>query len=94
MKAELESTMLTFSNGEADILVCTTIIESGLDIPRVNTILIEDAHRFGLSQLYQLRGRVGRAGIQAHAWLFYPKQSEHYPMQHGNGYERFKNSLS
>lgn len=73
-EGELESTMLTFSNGDADILVCTTIIESGLDIPRVNTILIEDAHRFGLSQLYQLRGRVGRAGIQAHAWLFYPKQ--------------------
>jgi transcription-repair coupling factor (superfamily II helicase) len=73
-EGELESTMLSFSNGEADILVCTTIIESGLDIPRVNTILIEDAHRFGLSQLYQLRGRVGRAGIQAHAWLFYPKQ--------------------
>lgn len=75
-ESELESTMLTFSNHEADILVCTTIIESGLDIPRVNTILIEDAHRFGLSQLYQLRGRVGRAGIQAHAWLFYPKQRE------------------
>lgn len=73
-ESELESTMLTFSNGDADILVCTTIIESGLDIPRVNTILIEDAHRFGLSQLYQLRGRVGRAGIQAHAWLFYPQQ--------------------
>ncbi|MEH2249508.1 transcription-repair coupling factor [Nostoc sp.] len=73
-ESELESTMLTFNNGDADILVCTTIIESGLDIPRVNTILIEDAHRFGLAQLYQLRGRVGRAGIQAHAWLFYPKQ--------------------
>lgn len=73
-ESQLESTMITFSNGDADILVCTTIIESGLDIPRVNTILIEDAHRFGLSQLYQLRGRVGRAGIQAHAWLFYPKQ--------------------
>ncbi|MBD0270147.1 MAG: transcription-repair coupling factor, partial [Cyanobacteria bacterium Co-bin8] len=73
-EGELESTMLTFSNGDADILVCTTIIESGLDIPRVNTILIEDAHRFGLSQLYQLRGRVGRAGTQAHAWLFYSKQ--------------------
>lgn len=73
-ESQLESTMLTFSNGDADILLCTTIIESGLDIPRVNTILIEDAHRFGLSQLYQLRGRVGRAGIQAHAWLFYPKQ--------------------
>ena len=69
--AELESIMLTFSEGEADILVCTTIIESGLDIPRVNTILIEEAQKFGLSQLYQLRGRVGRAGVQAHAWLFY-----------------------
>ena len=75
LEGELEATMLTFNNGEADILVCTTIIESGLDIPRVNTIVIEDAQRFGLSQLYQLRGRVGRAGIQAHAWLFYPRQS-------------------
>jgi transcription-repair coupling factor (superfamily II helicase) len=75
-EGELESTMLTFSNGDAEILLCTTIIESGLDIPRVNTILIEDAQKFGLSQLYQLRGRVGRAGIQAHAWLFYPKQSQ------------------
>ncbi|MFZ4640923.1 MAG: transcription-repair coupling factor [Nodosilinea sp.] len=74
-EGELESTMLTFSSGDADILVCTTIIESGLDIPRVNTILVEDAHRFGLSQLYQLRGRVGRAGVQAHAWLFYPKKA-------------------
>jgi transcription-repair coupling factor (superfamily II helicase) len=73
MEAELESTMLTFSQADADILVCTTIVESGLDIPRVNTIVIEDAQKFGLSQLYQLRGRVGRAGIQAHAWLFYPK---------------------
>lgn len=73
---ELEATMLTFSNGDADILICTTIIESGLDIPRVNTILIEDAQRFGLAQLYQLRGRVGRSGVQAYAWFFYPKQSE------------------
>ncbi|MBD0345995.1 MAG: transcription-repair coupling factor, partial [Coleofasciculus sp. Co-bin14] len=73
-EGELEATMLTFGNGDAEVLLCTTIIESGLDIPRVNTILIEDAHRFGLAQLYQLRGRVGRAGIQAHAWLFYPKQ--------------------
>jgi transcription-repair coupling factor (superfamily II helicase) len=75
-ESELESTMLTFSQGEADLLLCTTIIESGLDIPRVNTILIEDANKFGLSQLYQLRGRVGRAGIQAHAWLFYPQKSQ------------------
>lgn len=74
--SELESIMLSFSAADFDILVCTTIIESGLDIPRVNTILIEDAQRFGLGQLYQLRGRVGRAGIQAHAWLFYPKQNK------------------
>lgn len=74
--SELESIMLTFSAAEFDILVCTTIIESGLDIPRVNTILIEDAQRFGLGQLYQLRGRVGRAGIQAHAWLLYPKKNQ------------------
>jgi transcription-repair coupling factor (superfamily II helicase) len=74
--SELESTMLAFSQAEADILVCTTIVESGLDIPRVNTIVIEDSQLFGLSQLYQLRGRVGRSGIQAHAWLFYPKQKE------------------
>lgn len=73
-ESELESTMITFSNGEADLLVCTTIIESGLDIPRVNTIIVEDSQKFGLSQLYQLRGRVGRAGIQAHAWLLYPNK--------------------
>ncbi len=75
-ESELESTMLTFSSGEADMMICTTIIESGLDIPRVNTIIIEDAQRFGLAQLYQLRGRVGRAGIQAHAWLFYQEKGE------------------
>ena len=73
-ESELESTMLTFNNGEADLLVCTTIIESGLDIPRVNTIIVEDSQKFGLSQLYQLRGRVGRSGIQAHAWLLYPSK--------------------
>jgi len=75
-EGELEITMLTFNSGEADILVCTTIIESGLDIPRVNTIIIEDAQKLGLAQLYQLRGRVGRSGIQAHAWLFYQEKGE------------------
>ncbi|NJM96204.1 MAG: transcription-repair coupling factor [Phormidesmis sp. RL_2_1] len=75
-EGELEATMLTFGSGEADLMVCTTIIESGLDIPRVNTIIIEDAHKFGLSQLYQLRGRVGRSGIQAHAWLLFPAQNK------------------
>tara|TARA_Y100000287_G_scaffold87421_1_gene69402 strand:- start:385 stop:2055 length:1671 start_codon:yes stop_codon:yes gene_type:complete len=74
-EGELESAMVAFNGGEADVMLCTTIVESGLDIPRVNTILIEDAHRFGLAQLYQLRGRVGRSGIQAHAWLFYPGQA-------------------
>ncbi|BAP17023.1 transcription-repair coupling factor [cyanobacterium endosymbiont of Epithemia turgida] len=73
---ELEITMLDFNNGIGDILVCTTIIESGLDIPRVNTIIIEDSQKFGLSQLYQLRGRVGRSGVQAHAWLLYPSRGE------------------
>lgn len=73
---ELEITMLEFNNGEGNILVCTTIIESGLDIPRVNTIIVEDSQKFGLSQLYQLRGRVGRSGIQAHAWLLYPSKGE------------------
>ncbi|MEM9153418.1 MAG: transcription-repair coupling factor [Cyanobacteria bacterium P01_F01_bin.33] len=75
-EGELETTMLAFSNGEADLLVCTTIIESGLDIPRVNTILVENAAVFGLAQLYQLRGRVGRSGIQAHAWLFYNERAK------------------
>ena len=75
-EGELENAMLAFNAGEADILLCTTIVESGLDIPRVNTILIEDSHKFGLSQLYQLRGRVGRSGIQAHAWLFYPSNEK------------------
>ncbi len=75
-ESELEVAMLAFNNHEADILLCTTIVESGLDIPRVNTIVIEDAHKLGLAQLYQLRGRVGRAGIQAHAYLLYPPNLE------------------
>ena len=75
-EGELENSMLAFNSGEADLMLCTTIIESGLDIPRVNTILIEDAHKFGLAQLYQLRGRVGRSGIQAYAWLFYPNKEK------------------
>ena len=75
-EGELENSMLAFNAGEADLLLCTTIVESGLDIPRVNTILIEDSHKFGLSQLYQLRGRVGRSGVQAHAWLFYPRNEK------------------
>ncbi|TMC48994.1 MAG: transcription-repair coupling factor [Chloroflexi bacterium] len=68
----LARVMQLFGEGEVDVLVCTTIIESGLDIPNANTIVINDAHRLGLAQLYQLRGRVGRAGQRAYAYILYP----------------------
>ena len=68
---ELEKIMVDFVNGDIDVLVSTTIIETGLDIPNVNTIIIHDSDRFGLSQLYQLRGRVGRSGRVAYAFLMY-----------------------
>ena len=70
---ELENVMLEFVRHKHDILVCTMIIESGLDIPNVNTIMINRADAFGLAQLYQLRGRVGRADEQAYGYLFYPQ---------------------
>ena len=70
---QLERVMLDFTAGKADVLVCTTIIESGLDIPNVNTIIINNADRFGLAQLYQLRGRVGRSAARAYAYLLYEK---------------------
>lgn len=70
---ELENLMLAYYEGEYDILVCTTIIETGLDIPNVNTIIIHDADKLGLSQLYQLRGRVGRSTRQAFAYLMYER---------------------
>jgi len=63
--------MYEFSRGKYDILLCTTIIESGLDLPNVNTILIDDANRLGLAQLYQLRGRVGRGAVRAYAYLLH-----------------------
>ncbi len=69
----LESIMMRFVDGEFDVLVCTTIIESGLDMPNVNTIIVEDADKMGLSQLYQLRGRVGRSNRLAHAYITYRK---------------------
>ena len=71
----LEDVMHTFVDGEADVLVCTTIIESGVDIPNANTIIIDRADRFGLADLYQLRGRVGRGGVQAHAYLLLPQDA-------------------
>ncbi|MBB5174903.1 transcription-repair coupling factor [Texcoconibacillus texcoconensis] len=70
-ETELESVMLDFLEGEADVLVTTTIIETGVDIPNVNTLIIYDADRMGLSQLYQLRGRVGRSNRVAYAYLTY-----------------------
>lgn len=69
----LEDTMLSFINGENNVLVATTIIESGIDISNANTMIIMDADRYGLSQLYQLRGRVGRSNRQAYAYLMYQK---------------------
>jgi len=73
---DLEEVMTRFVNGEADILVSTTIVESGLDIPNANTIIIDRADRFGLSELYQLRGRVGRYKHQAHAYLLIPRHAQ------------------
>ncbi|KAL5700543.1 hypothetical protein ACHQM5_025970 [Ranunculus cassubicifolius] len=72
---QLEEAMENFAQGETKILISTNIVESGLDIQDANTIIIQDVHLFGLAQLYQLRGRVGRADKEAHAHLFYPDRS-------------------
>ncbi len=73
-ESELESIILSFLDGEFDVLVTTTIIETGVDIPNVNTLIVNDADRMGLSQLYQLRGRVGRSNRIAYAYLTYRKE--------------------
>ncbi len=95
---DLENTVLSFFDGGVDVLVCTTIIESGLDVTNANTVIINDAHRFGLAQLYQIRGRVGRGSVQAYCWLLIPnkklnenarkrlKAIEHYSAL-GSGYQ-------
>lgn len=75
-KEELEDVMLRFIDKEFNILVCTTIIETGIDIPNANTIIIENADRFGLSQLYQIKGRVGRSDRSAYAYLLYQPQKQ------------------
>ena len=72
-KNELEDRMIKFINHEYDILICTTIIETGIDIPNVNTLIVLDAFNFGLAQLYQIRGRVGRSNKIAYAYLMYPE---------------------
>jgi transcription-repair coupling factor (superfamily II helicase) len=76
---ELEEKMHAFLRGDADVLISTTIIESGLDIPQANTLIVERADQLGLAQLYQIRGRVGRSDVTAHAYLFYPDMSELTP---------------
>ena len=75
-EAELEKVMLGFMRHEFDVLVCTTIVENGLDIPLANTMVIENAERYGLSELYQLRGRVGRSNRRAYAYLLIPTDTE------------------
>jgi len=72
---QLEDVMMAFVRGDADVLVATSIIESGLDIPQANTLIVERADQLGLSQLYQIRGRVGRSTVTAHALLCYPDES-------------------
>ena len=72
-EASLEQVVIDFSDGEYDVLVCTTIIESGIDMPSVNTLVVERADLLGLGQLHQIRGRVGRSGSRAYAYLFHPQ---------------------
>ena len=71
---ELESRMTAFYDGQYDVLVSTSIIESGLDIPSANTMIIHNAHLFGLAQLYQMRGRVGQSKLRAYAYITYDDQ--------------------
>ncbi|MBV9085623.1 MAG: transcription-repair coupling factor, partial [Acidobacteriaceae bacterium] len=75
-EAELEKVLLGFMKHDYDVFVCTTIVENGLDIPMANTIIIENAERYGLSELYQLRGRVGRSNRRAYAYLLVPADTE------------------
>lgn len=87
---ELESVMLNFLEGESDVLVSTTIIETGVDIPNVNTLIVFDADKMGLSQLYQLRGRVGRSNRVAYAYFTYRKDKVLTEVAE-KGFRRLKN---
>ena len=73
---EIEDVMMKFTNRELNILVCTTIIENGIDIPNVNTIIIDNAQDFGLAQIYQIKGRVGRSDRVAYAYLMVPPRKQ------------------
>ena len=79
-KDEIDDVMTQFYNGEINVLIATSIIENGIDVPNANLILIENADHFGLAQLYQIKGRVGRGDRIAHAYLFY--NYLHYPIIH------------
>jgi transcription-repair coupling factor (superfamily II helicase) len=79
LEVELETVMADFARGKNDILVCTTIIESGLDMPNVNTLIVNRADKFGLTQLYQLRGRVGRGASLAYAYFLYEREKQLTP---------------
>ena len=87
---QLEEAMHKFWHGEIDILVCTAIIESGLDFPRANTLVVDQAQHFGLGQLYQLRGRVGRSDLQAYAVFIAPGETKSAPKQFGAFKERLR----
>ena len=82
----MEKTVLGFFNKKVDVLVCTTIIESGLDVKNANTIIVNNAQNFGLSQLYQIRGRVGRGNRQAYCYLCVPQKTRLLP----DAYQRLK----
>ena len=73
---DLEKRIVDFTLGNTDVLVATTILENGIDIPNVNTIIVQSTHMFGLAQLHQLRGRVGRAAVQAYAYLMHPPRAQ------------------
>src|SRR6476646_2675655 len=75
-ETQLEKVLLGFMRHEYDVFVCTTIVENGLDIPLANTMIVENAERYGLSELYQLRGRVGRSSRRAYAYLLVPPDTE------------------
>ena len=83
---ELEQTLWDFNNGKYDILLASTIIESGIDITNANTLIVENAHNFGLAQLYQLRGRIGRGSIKAYCYLFHPDWLFNKAPQEDNSY--------
>lgn len=83
---ELEQTLWDFNNGKYDLLLASTIIESGIDITNANTLIVENAHNFGLAQLYQLRGRIGRGNIKAYCYLFHPDWLFNKAPQEDNSY--------